>query len=245
MDITGKVAVVTGAASGIGRASALALAAAGAAVGVADVDADGGGETVRQIEAAGGRAMFVRTDVRDVASVSRLFDDVSASYGGIDIVHNNAGIVSGNPPWPDTPPDRILDVLNINLGGVMLGTRCAIDHLRKRGGGVIVNTASIAAQFPMADDAVYSATKAGVVMFTQACGALFERENIRVNAVLPGMVDTPIINKTGDGEQPAEGLVPMLDLVPAIKPETVASVVLGLITDDKAFSQTPAVLADA
>lgn len=243
MDLKGKVAVVTGAGSGIGRASASLLAANGAQVVVADIDVDGGRATVDTIEGNGGDAFFVRTDVSDPASVTELYDAAADRYGGIDVAHNNAGIVSGNPPWPETPLERIVEVTRINLGGVMLCTRAVVDHMRRRGGGAIVNTSSIAAQFPMADDAVYSATKAGVAMFTQACAALRERDGIRVNAVLPGLVDTAIINKTGDGTKPADWLVGALELMPPLKPEQVAEAVLELIADDEAFSQLKVVAA--
>lgn len=242
MEIDGKVAVVTGAGSGIGRASAAALAAAGASIAVADIDERGADETVRHITGNGGRAVAILTDVRDVRSVEHLFAETAQRFGGVDIVHNNAGIVSGDPPWPHTPVERALDVVVINLGGVVIGTRVACDYLRSRGGGAIVNTASIAARVPFPDDAVYAATKAGVAWFTESCAALRERENIRVNAVLPGMVDTPIINKTGDGTQPAQWLSNVMQLAPMIKPEEIAGTVLELVRDDRLAGECRMVL---
>lgn len=236
------VAVVTGAGSGIGRASAVALAAAGAGVAVADIDERGCHETVDVITGQGGRAVAILTDVRDVRSVEQLFAETAQHFGGVDIVHNNAGIVSGDPPWPHTPPERILDVVLVNLGGVLLGTRVACDHLRRRGGGAVVNTASIAARVPFPDDAVYAATKAGVAWFTESCAALRDRENIRVNAVLPGMVDTPIIGKTGDGTRPAQWLSNVLQIAPMIKPEEVAEAVLELVRDDRVAGECRMVL---
>jgi NAD(P)-dependent dehydrogenase (short-subunit alcohol dehydrogenase family) len=243
MDLSGRVAVVTGAGSGIGRASASLLASHGVRVVVADIDEQGGRETVDAIAGNGGEAFFVAVDVTVSESVTNLYSSAAEHFGGIDIAHNNAGIVAGNPPWPDTPMDRLMQLAMVNLGGVMLCTRAAVDHLRKRGGGAIVNTASIAGQFPMADDAAYSATKAGVLMFTQACAALRDRDGIRVNAVLPGLVDTPIINKTGDGTKPADWLVAALEVVPPLKPEEVAQAVLELIVDDDAYSQLRPVMA--
>lgn len=242
MDPKGKVAVVTGAASGIGRASATALAAAGASVVVADVDEVGGEDTVRLIAQAGGTAVFHRTDVRRLDDIEDMFRRAVEEFGGVDIVHNNAGIVAGNPPWPDTPIQRVQDMLAINLGGVTLGTRVALEHLRRRGGGVVVNTSSIASLSPMPDDAMYAATKAGVTMFTKSCAALAEREGIRVNAVLPGLVDTPIINKTGDGTQPAEWLKSSLAIAEALSPDDIAAVVLELVRDDALAGETRVVM---
>lgn len=243
MELSGKVAVVTGAGSGIGRASASLLASRGVKVVVADIDEAGGHETVATIVGQGGEALFVAVDVTDHESVTALYAAAVERFGGLDISHNNAGIVAGNPPWPETPMERLMQLAMVNLGGVMLCTRAAIHHLRNRGGGAIVNTASIAAQFPMAEDAAYSATKAGVTMFTQACAALKDRDGIRVNAVLPGLVDTPIINKTGDGTKPADWLVAALEVVPPLKPEEVAEAVLELIIDDNAYSQLKPVMA--
>src|SRR5688572_26901747 len=132
MEISGRVALVTGAASGIGRASAHALAAAGAAVVVVDVDAAGGAETVRLIEEAGGRAIFVEADVASPSGIRAMYLAAERAFGGVDIVHNNAGLVSGGVPgWPETPLERIAEVVTTNLGGVIMGTRAAVDALRR------------------------------------------------------------------------------------------------------------------
>ncbi len=233
MEISGKVALVTGGSSGIGRATALALANAGAKVAVADLDRAGGAETVRAIAAAGGQALFVQADVSTVAGIEALFAAVGSAYGGVDIVHNNAGIMTGDTPgWPDVGVEKIYQVINVNAVGVMLGTAAGIRALRRRGGGVIVNTASVAALGPMPNDPMYAASKAAVVNFTESCAGLGESENIRVNAVLPGMVDTPIIAKTGDGTTPAKWLEPAIAAATMLQPEDIAEAVLGLIRDD-------------
>ena len=172
VDIQGKVAIVTGAASGIGRATARALAAEGASVVVADVDAAGGAATVGDITGADGSAVFVRTDVTSPESIANLFAEAEAAYGGVDIVYNNAGISSGEPHWPEVSLERIAEETHINTSGVMMGTREAIQAMRKRGGGVIINTASTAADGHLAFDPMYSATKKAVVSFTQSCAPL-------------------------------------------------------------------------
>ncbi len=235
MQIEGKVAVVTGAGSGIGRATARALARAGATVVVADVDEAGGSETVGLVHDDGGRAAFRRTDVTEPRSLEATFAAAEADYGGLDIVHNNAGLVCGEPLWPDITPETLLRVMSVNLGGVVVGTRLAVPAMRRRGGGAVVNTASMAALFPLTPDPIYSATKAGVAMFTRACAPLAE-EGIRVNAVLPGLVDTPLLPKSGDGERWAEWAQLAEQVMGLLSPDDVADAVLDLVRDDTAVA---------
>ena len=236
MELQGRVAVVTGAGSGIGRATALALAREGVGVLVADIDGTGGDETVGLVHDLGGTATFVRTDVTEPRSLEAMFDEAEAEFGGVDIVHNNAGLVCGEPLWPDITPETLLRVMAVNLGGVVVGTRLAIPLLRRRGGGAIVNTASMAALFPMTVDPIYSATKAGVTMFTRACAPLAE-EGIRVNAVLPGLVDTPLLPKSGDGERWAAWAYAARDTMGIMDADAVAQAVLDLVRDDEAVAE--------
>jgi NAD(P)-dependent dehydrogenase (short-subunit alcohol dehydrogenase family) len=236
MDIAGRVALVTGAGTGIGRATAVALAQAGAAVVVADIHLAGAQATVDAIIAAGGRASAVRADVSNPDDVRAMFAAAEHTFGGVDIVHNNAGLICGEPVWPDAPLEKIMAVIGVNLGGVAMGTQEGIRALRRRGGGVIVNTASVAALAPMPNDPVYSATKAGVVRITESCAG-FAAEGIRVNAVLPGMVDTDMTHKhTGDGTRPARWLEPIIAATPLLSADDIAAAVLELIRDDGAVA---------
>lgn len=233
MDIQGKVAVVTGAGSGIGRATALRLAQEGASVVVADIDEAGGRETLAQIEAAGGRATFVRADVTSETDVRAMVAFAEETFGGLDILHNNAGILTERPRYPNAEAERWARVLEINLRGVILGTQYGIQAMRRRGGGAIVQTASLAGIIGFPPDPVYAATKGGVVLFTASLAPLKDEANIRVNCVCPGIVDTPMLHRSQEAmpeEEPQ--LAAMLRNLPLIRPEEVADAVVELIRDD-------------
>ena len=234
MDIKGKVAIITGAGSGIGQATAYALADAGVkAIGMADIDGDGLLVTATGVQQRGAESF---TDIIDVSSSkqqSNFFEAVETRFGSISIVHNNAGTICGEPIWPETPLDRIEAVIKVNLLGLTIGNRLAIDALNRNAGGVIINTASTAALGPMPADPIYSSTKSAVVNLTQASAQLAASHNIRVNAILPGMVDTAFINRTGDGSAPAAWLNPVLANTVLLTAEQIADAVLTIIADDQ------------
>ena len=232
MDPRGKVALVTGAASGIGRASALLLASHGAVVAVADLDAAAGEETVAAILARGGTAVFLRLDVSDPAALADTLTAIVDAYGALDVLHNNAGIVTGFPDFPDCAPERIATVVAVNLTGTLVATRLAAEAMRPTGGGAIVNMSSTLALATRHRDPVYAATKAAVLKFTELCTPLAETHGVRVNCILPGGVDTPIIGKTGSDGEPAEWMRDRLGEIDLIAPETIAATVLELVEDD-------------
>jgi NAD(P)-dependent dehydrogenase (short-subunit alcohol dehydrogenase family) len=226
MDIQGKRAVVTGGGSGIGRATALRLAAGGAAVVVADIDAPGVRQTVADIERAGGVAVALPTDVRDADAVHRMIAGAEERVGGLDILYNNAGVITLDGDFSTTPAAQWQRVLDVNLRAVILATQMAIPALRRRGGGVIINTSSLAAFVGYSNDPVYAATKAGVVLFTQSL-AYLAAEGIRVNCVCPGLVDTPMLRRATEGQRLA-----WLDGAPMLQPDDIAAAVVELVADD-------------
>lgn len=234
MDIRGKNALITGGAAGIGQATAYALADAGAAgIALADLDENGLEKTTRVLEQKGIDVVSGLVDVTDAHAQADFFAKADEALGGLDIVHNNAGTICGEPIWPDTGLDRIALVVQVNLMGVMFGTRLAVDYLSKRGGGVIINTASTASLGPMPADPMYSGTKTAVVNLVQASAGLAASHNIRVNAILPGMTETQFIAKTGDGEKAAAWLGPALAQVTMLTTDQIAAGILTLIEDDE------------
>ena len=230
MDLSGKVAVVTGAASGIGRATAVALAEAGARA-VVLADRQDASAAAAETKAAGAEALALEADVSDIECWREIFARVEKDFGRLDVLHNNAGMGEGGAAWPDVAPERCAAIVSVNLAGVVLGTRLALAPMQRSGGGVVVQTASGAAHAPLPFQAVYAGTKAGVVHFTRSCAPLYESHGVRVCCVCPGIVDTPMILETGDGEI-ADWLRPIWDSVQALEPRAIADAVLELVRDD-------------
>jgi NAD(P)-dependent dehydrogenase (short-subunit alcohol dehydrogenase family) len=233
MDVRGRVAIVTGSATGIGRATAIALAREGArAVVLADLATSELEQTAESVRAEGAEGLPLRVDVSDLASLRDLFTETLRRFGGLDILHNNAGLGEGQSVWPDVDPDRCRAIVDVNLTGVILGTQLALAPMQAGGGGVVVNTSSGGAFIPVPQQAVYAATKAGVVHFTRSCEPLFASHGVRVNCVCPGLVDTPMMRGTGDGVTVADWLRPIHDGVMLLQPEDIAAAVLDLVRDD-------------
>jgi NAD(P)-dependent dehydrogenase (short-subunit alcohol dehydrogenase family) len=242
VDIAGRVALVTGAGSGIGRATAVRLAGEGAAVGVADFDDERGQETVGEIDAQSGRAGFVHVDVSREADVREMIEFAVTTLGGLDILVNNAGIVV-EPAFPGADPAAWMRVLDVNLRGPMLGTYFAIPAMRDRGGGAIVNIASLAGvgfgPHPAPD---YAATKAGVARFSAALAPLAETLGIRVNCICPDWVDTPMSRRSRARMTPEEEAATVPSGI--LAPEAIADAAVELIRDDSLAGRVMAYWCD-
>ncbi len=234
-----KVALVTGAASGIGRATALAFAREGARVAAADVAADGGEETVRLVRAAGGEGTFVRADVSKAADVEAMVGRAVETYGRLDFAHNNAGIEGALATTADYPEDVWNRVIAINLTGVWLCMKYEIPAMLRQGGGAIVNTASIAGVVGFATAPAYTAAKHGVVGLTRVAALEYSAQGIRVNAVCPGVIQTPMVMERGlaIGEHPEleEQFVNLHPIKRLGKPEEIAQAVVWLCSDGASF----------
>ena len=237
--LEGKVALVTGAGSGIGRASALTFAREGAKVVVADVNAQGGEETVSKINESGGESIFVHADVSSAVDVEAMVAKTVEAYGRLDFAHNNAGIATQGRgglthEFPEDLWDRMIDV---NLKGVWLCMKYEIPQMLEQGGGAIVNTASVAGLVgSLAALSAYSASKHGVVGLTKTAALEYAQQGIRVNCVCPGMIRSPMTEPRLDADPEHEQRMIARHPIGRIgEPPEVAEAVVWLCSDAASF----------
>jgi NAD(P)-dependent dehydrogenase (short-subunit alcohol dehydrogenase family) len=187
-----KVTIITGAGSGIGRAGAILFAEEGAKVVVADVVIQNGEETVRIVKEAGGEAIFVKADVSKTEDIKKIIETAVSMYGKLDVIWNNAGIAIESTLTAECPEEEWDKTIAINLKGVFLGMKYAIPEMLRIGGGSIINTSSQSALGGMLGESAYSASKSGIIGLSRVSAVEYANQNIRVNCIAPGPIDTPI-----------------------------------------------------
>lgn len=245
-DMNGKVALITGGSSGIGLATAIAFAKKGAAVVIADIDETAGEKAVETIKSQGGEAIFVKTDVSSSEQIQALVNKTVEQFGGLDYAVNNAGIGGESVPTAEITEAGWDRVIGINLTGVWLGMKYQIPEMLKRGGGAVVNVASILGKVGFANAAAYVAAKHGVVGLTKSAAMEYATQGVRVNAVCPAFIYTPMLANAGM----AEG-TEMYDYIASKHPvqrmgtsEEVANMIVWACSDEASFVTGASLMVD-
>ena len=246
MRLHNKVAVITGAGSGIGRESALLFAREGARVVVADVNDDAGQAVVEELRAAGGEAVYVRADVSKGAEAEGMVRAAEESFGRLDVLFNNAGISHAKDDDAVATEEEVWDLtMNINLKGVFLGCKYGIPALRRAGGGSIINTASFVAILGAATPQLaYTASKGGVLAMTRELATIHARENIRVNALCPGPLRTPLLMQYLDTEEKRQRRLVHIPMGRFGEAHEIAKAALFLASDESSFTTGATFLVD-
>ena len=245
--LDGKVAVITGAASGIGRGTALCFAKEGAAVVAADLNSQGGEAVIGEIASAGGRAVFQHTDVSSEPAIKSAVERAVREYGRLDIMFNNAGLVGAVGPIEAVSAEDWDRTIAVLLRSVFLGIKYAVEPMRKAGGGSIISTSSVASFLPSPYGAAYAASKGAVISLTRAAAMQLGRDRIRVNCICPGVISTPIWGAMPGMDDPAvlERALGHAQTIPRVgKPEDIANMALFLAGDESQWVTGQAMIVD-
>jgi len=244
-DFSGKNVLLVGGTTGIGRATALAFAKSGANMFVAGLGAEQGQSLGEEIKAIGPEYEFMEVNVRDGKAMEKLHDVAFERYGRIDFAFNNAGVSGKTAPLQDLEDEDYDLLMDVNLRGMFYGMKYQIPHMVKNGGGAIVNTSSLFGVMGFATTPVYCASKWGLIGMTNSVALEVARKNIRVNAIAPGSVMTPLIKEMFGGEQAAKDFVlPMIPMGRISDPSEIAQLVLFLCSDAASFITGQAVVID-
>ena len=244
-EFEGKVALVTGGGSGIGRATALAFARDGAQVVIGNRNVQRGEETISMIHAAGGAASFQRTDVSVAADIEALIKHAVSEYGGLDLAFNNAGIEGKAGPLVEQTESNYDAVMDINVKGVWLSMKYEIPRMLERGGGAIVNCSSVAGVIAFPGIGIYSASKHAVIGLTKAAALEYSAQGIRINAVNPAVIDTEMVDRLADGMNMKKGDLTTFHPIGRLgRVEEVAEAVLWLCSDKASFVTGHSLLVD-
>jgi NAD(P)-dependent dehydrogenase (short-subunit alcohol dehydrogenase family) len=237
MKLANKVALITGAGSGMGKSAALIFAQEGAKVAAIDINEAQVKETADEIAKNGGSAIALRADVSKTEDIKRVVDETVAKFGGLNVLYNNAGIEGESNFVSNMTEEQFDRVIAINLRGVFLGMKYALPHLVKAGGGSIINQASIAGLIAVRGGAAYAAAKAGVIALTRVGAIEYGRYNIRVNAICPGAIETPMAQRIRQGQPPNPKAIQRISVLGRMaEPEEIAKVALFLASDDSSFA---------
>ena len=246
MRLANKVALITGAGSGIGRETALLFASEGARVVVVDVNDSGGQAVAEEIRGSGGEAVYVHADISKAAEAELMIRAAEASYGRLDVLFNNAGISHPDDDDAVTTEEEVWDLtMNINLKGVFLGCKHGIPALRRAGGGSIINTASFVAILGAATPQLaYTASKGGVLAMTRELAVIHARENIRVNALCPGPLHTELLMKYLNTEEKRQRRLVHIPMGRFGEAKEIARAALFLASDESSFTTGATFLVD-